>query len=833
MGIKNNHKSCPHCQSALTNISQHIDKNSKATYVDPVCGMSTDDPEKYIPYEYKGRTFYFCSTYCMEKFKKKPELYMDSPSSGRKEHLHMVKARYVCPMCSDISQDEPGTCPKCGMALEPAAGLSKTVYTCPMHPEVVQEEPGTCPKCGMALEAKNIMLEEEPNPEYLYMKRRLIAGAVLTTFLVIIAMGHMIPGISSLLPSFVSRYNQILQLILATPVVLWAGWPFFLRAVQSVRYRSPNMFTLIGLGVFAAYGYSVVATLMPGIFPPNMRTSNGGIAVYFEASAMIVILVLVGQVLELKAREKTGHAIRALLKLAPRSARKINENGVEEDIPLDAVKKGDLIRVRPGEKMPVDGIVLEGSSLVDESMISGEPVPVNKEPGNTVIGGTVNVNGTLVIKAERVGAEMLLSRIVQLVSEAQRSRAPIQRTADRVAAYFVPAVIIVALLSFVVWLLFGPEPRLPHALIAAVSVLIIACPCALGLATPMSIMVAMGKGASSGVLFRNAEALENMHRVDTLVVDKTGTLTEGKPRITKVYPCKGFSGDDVVLIAAAIERGSEHPLGEAILSEALKRELTIDGATGFRSLPGKGVYAVIEGDTCMVGNEPFLKEEGVDTSEVELVSREWQEEGKTVVWVARKGVLAGIVAIEDPIKSSTFRAVNLLHKNKVKIIMVTGDGRRTAEKVALLLGIDRVVAEVLPEEKLRIVQSLKNEKHIVAMAGDGINDAPALAAADVGIAMGTGTDVAIESADVTLVKGDLVGIVRARILSGATVRNIRQNLFFAFVYNMLGVPIAAGALYPVLGILLSPIIAAAAMSFSSVSVISNALRLRKIELDVE
>ncbi|SFM49455.1 heavy metal translocating P-type ATPase [Thermodesulforhabdus norvegica] len=834
MGMDNSHGSCPHCRNIMLKAAQEIGRTEKKRYVDPVCGMSTDDPSEYLSYSYRGQIFYFCSAHCLNKFKENPDFYLSGKVGGAERAAHVKGARYICPMCPEVSQDRPGNCPKCGMALEPdlSSLVSRKVYTCPMHPEVVQDFPGTCPKCGMALEARDVAVEEGPNPEFLEMKRRFWGALIFVVPLMIVAMLHMILDIGSGLPTWVLKNHQYLQLLLATPVVVWAGWPFYVRAVQSLRYLSPNMFTLIGLGVLAAYLYSLVAVLFSRAFPESMRTPDGTVPVYFEASAMIILLVIVGQLLEIKAREKTGQAIKALLGLAPKTARKISEDGSEADIPLDSVQKGDLLRVRPGEKIPVDGLVIEGSSNVDESMISGEPLPVQKKPGDMVIGGTLNGNGTMIIRAERVGSEMLLSRIVRLVSEAQRSRAPMQRIADRVAAYFVPSVIGTALLAFFIWSVWGPEPRLSYALVAAVSVLIIACPCALGLATPMSITVAMGKGASLGILFRNAEALENMHRIDTLVVDKTGTLTEGKPQVTCVLTAGGFAEEDVLAMAAAVEKGSEHPLASAITSEATRRGLAVEEAEKFENFPGKGVSALLNGKTCLVGSERFLRDQSIDTGDMKKEALRWQAEGKTVIWVAVDGMAAGILGIEDPIKPTTGRAIEFLRKEAIEIVMVTGDGRQSAEAVASRLGINRVIAEVLPEEKYQIVQNFKREGRFVAMAGDGINDAPALAASDVGIAMGNGTDVAIESADVTLIKGDLRGIVRAIILSRATVRNIRQNLFFAFIYNTLGVPIAAGLLYPFFGVLLSPVIAAAAMSLSSLSVISNALRLRKVRAEV-
>ncbi|MBW1646426.1 MAG: copper-translocating P-type ATPase [Deltaproteobacteria bacterium] len=735
-------------------------------------------------------------------------------------------------MHPEIRQDHPGSCPKCGMALEPLTPVVQTAgieYTCPMHPEIIQDTPGNCPLCGMALEPKTIVPAAAENPEYDDMRRRFVIGAILTVPLVLVAMRGLL-GLDGLIESLVppSRLNW-LEMLLATPVVLWAGWPFFTRGLQSVRNRSLNMFTLIALGVSVAYGYSVAAVVAPGIFPASLRAADGSVAVYFEAAAVIVVLILLGQVLELRARSQTGTAIRRLLDLSPKTARRLEADGTERDIPLEMVQPGDRLRVRPGEKIPVDGVVLAGRSRVDESMISGEPLPVSKEPGDQVVGATVNGKGSLVIRAEKVGSDTLLARIVQMVAEAQRSRAPIQKLADRVAGYFVPAVIVVALAAFAAWYLVGPEPRLAHALIAAVSVLIIACPCALGLATPMSIMVATGKGATMGVLFKNAEAIETLRQVDTLVVDKTGTLTEGKPRLTGVVPASGFTEKELLTAAATLEKGSEHPLGEAIVAGARARNLDLDAdVADFSSHTGKGVSGMVAGRRVLLGNQRLLADFGVPVS-LAAAADARRQQGETVIMVAIDGTPAGLLAVADPIKETTPEAVRQLHAEGVRIVMLTGDSRLTANAVAARLGIDEVIAEVLPAAKAAVVQKLQDEGHLTAMAGDGINDAPALALARVGIAMGTGTDVAMESAGVTLVKGDLTGIVRARKLSRATMANIRQNLFFAFIYNSLGVPVAAGVLYPWLGIRLSPVIAAAAMSLSSVSVIVNALRLRRLK----
>jgi Cu+-exporting ATPase len=736
-------------------------------------------------------------------------------------------------MCPGVAEDEPVPCPHCGMALErvqPVSFGQPLRYTCPMHPEVVQDGPGDCPICGMALEpadADEAGLASDP--EYLYMRRRFIVASALAVPLLFLAMGDMLPGepMSRLLGHTARPW---LELLLATPICLWAGWPFLQRAWSSIRTRHLNMFTLIGLGVGVAYCYSLVATLVPGLFPAAFRDAGGQVQVYFEAAGVIVALVLLGQVLELRARSRTGQAIRSLLGLAPTRARKVTPCGHEKDIPLQDVKPGDNLRVRPGEKIPVDGSVLEGSSRVDESMISGEPIPVAKNPGDAVIGATLNGTGSLLIKAEKVGADTLLARIVHLVGEAQRSRAPIQKLADRVAGWFVPAVVFCALLTFVAWALWGPQPAMAFAIINAVAVLIIACPCALGLATPMSIVAATGKGAESGILFRNAEAIEQLRAVDVLLVDKTGTLTEGKPALIDVRAAEGFRADDVLARAAALERHSEHPLAAAIVAGAESRQLTAHTASDFESVTGQGITGRVEGRAIALGNQALMTSLHVDTTALTDAAELLRRDGATVLWAVMDGRLAALISIADPVKDSTPEAIAALHEEGLKVVMVTGDSRQTAEAVAAGLGIDEVVAEVQPQQKLDVLRRYQSQGHTVAMAGDGINDSPALAAADVGIAMGTGTDIAMESADVTLVKGDLRGIVKARRLSRLTVANIRQNLFFAFLYNGLGVPLAAGVLYPFTGLLLSPMIAAAAMSFSSVSVISNALRLRRVEL---
>ena len=743
-----------------------------------------------------------------------------------------TKTEYTCPMHAEVRQSKPGSCPKCGMALEPIAIMqanTKTEYTCPMHPEIVRDAPGSCPICGMALEPRTVTGGEEQNEELIDMSRRFKIGLILTIPLLVIAMSDAIPG-QPLQHTVSMGLLKYIQLALATPVVLWGGRPFFARGWASIVNRSLNMFTLIAIGTGVAYAYSVVATFFPNIFPASFRNHGGEVGLYFEVSAVIVVLVLLGQVLELRARSHTGSAIRALLGLAPKTARVISENGSEEEIPLDLIKPGDRLRVRPGEKVPVDGVILEGTSAIDESMITGEPVPVEKIRGDRVTAGTVNGTGGFIMKAERVGSETLLAQIVRMVSEAQRSRAPIQRLADTVSSYFVPAVIVAAVVTVAVWALFGPEPRLAHAIVNAVAVLIIACPCALGLATPMSIMVGTGRGAAAGVLFKNAESLEVLEKVDTLVVDKTGTLTEGKPRLTSVVPLNGTSESDLLHFAGSIERGSEHPLAAAIVAGAREKNAKLSEGEEFQSVTGKGVTGKIDGHFVVLGNLALLEQLKIEAHSLLARAEALREEGETVMFVAVDRDPIGLLGVSDPIKESTPEAIAALRDDGIRIVMLTGDNRTTAEAVARKLGIDAVEADVLPEQKVDVIRRLQAEGRMVAMAGDGVNDAPALAQANVGVAMGTGTDVAIESADVTLIKGDLRGIVRARKLSRATMRNIRQNLFFAFVYNVLGIPIAAGALYPVFGLLLSPMIASAAMSFSSVSVIGNALRLRKVEL---
>jgi Cu+-exporting ATPase len=771
--------------------------------------MSVDPQKPAAKAGHGGKTYYFCSTRCAERFEKDPEKFIAAPGTADMEPHPAPLSHSVHPQLA-----------------APAQVASKNArYTCPMHPEIVQIGPGTCPICGMALEPMDVFAEVEADPEYDSMRRRFWVSAALSLPVLLLSMF----GGSSTRHLTPSLKNGI-EFLLATPVVLWGGWPFFERFWTSLVHRSPNMFTLIGLGTGAAYLDSVAATLFPQIFPISFSSADGAVPVYFEAAAVITTLVLLGQVLELKARSQTGAAIRALLGLAPKSARLIKEDGGEIDVPLESVKPGDKLRVRPGERVPVDGIVLEGASSVDESMISGEPIPVEKQPGARVTGATVNGTGSLVMRADRVGADTLLAQIVRMVSEAQRSRAPIQKLADVVAGYFVPIVIGIAVLTFIVWGVWGPSPRMAHALINAVAVLIIACPCALGLATPMSIMVATGKGATMGVLFKNAEAIELLRKVDTLVIDKTGTLTEGKPKLVAVKPADGQDEQRLLQLAASLERGSEHPLAAAIVTGAEARKISLIPAQDFKSLTGKGVRGRIEGKDVALGNRKLLDELGVAGSLLGDQAEAMRNDGQTVMFVTVEGRLAGLIGVADPIKLTTPEAIRRLRADGIRVVMLTGDSRTTANAVAAKLSIDEVIAEVLPEDKANIVKRLQGEGRFVAMAGDGINDAPALAQAQVGIAMGTGTDVAMESAGVTLVKGDLRGIVRARFLSRATMRNIRQNLFFAFIYNSLGVPVAAGVLYPFFGLLLSPMIAAAAMSFSSVSVIANALRLRKASL---
>ena len=766
---------------------------------DPVCGMTISPADAVGTVDYQGETYYFCSDSCLEQFRADPAAFVHPDEKAERA------ARTAAPSAADLEAE----------------------YTCPMHPEVRQKGPGSCPICGMALEPVNVTLETAPNHELIDMERRFKWSLVLTAPIVALMIDEFIPGqpLHHLLPMGALNW---FELALATPVVLWAGWPFFERGWASVVSRHLNMFTLIALGVAAAYGYSVVATVAPQLFPASFRMGDE-VAVYFEPAAVIVALVLLGQVLELRARSNTSAAIKSLLRLAPKTARRIAADGSDEDVPLEHVAVGDRLRVRPGERVPVDGVVVDGTTTVDESMVTGEPIPVEKTTGTRVTGGTVNGTGTFLMEAQRVGADTLLAQIVRMVSEAQRSRAPIQRLADRVSGWFVPIVIFVAIATFIVWSAFGPEPRLAHALVNAVAVLIIACPCALGLATPMSIMVGTGRGAELGVLFRDAAALEVLETITTIVVDKTGTLTEGKPRLVTIDPVGDVDRDTLLRLTASLENVSEHPLAAAIVSGARQEGLSLRDVTEFASTTGKGVTGVIEGRRVAIGNASHLEALGVDIAQLQSRADALRQGGQTIMFVAVDGNAAGIVGVADPIKGTTVDAIEQLHREGLTVVMLTGDNRTTAEAVARSVGIDRVEADVLPDQKASIVKRFQDRGERVAMAGDGINDAPALAQADVGIAMGTGTDVAMESAGVTLVKGDLRGIVRARRLSRATMKNIRQNLFFAFVYNTLGVPIAAGVLYPFVGLLLSPMIASAAMTFSSVSVIANALRLRRAE----
>ncbi len=782
-----------HPQPASSSV---VDGIRSSEVVDPVCGMRIAPEDAVGSQTHDGTAYYFCSVKCLEDFRANPE-------------------QFTRP--AEVLTSAPSASGK----------RDSAEYTCPMHPEIVRSGPGSCPICGMALEPRIVTRGEHANPELADMSRRFWVGLALALPVVVLEMGGHLASLHMLVPPRVSAW---LQLVLATPVVLWAGWPFFVRGWTSVLARSLNMFTLIAMGTGVAWAYSVVATLAPGLFPAAFRGMGGAVAVYFEAAAVITVLVLLGQVLELRARERTGGAIRALLDLAPKTALRVSDGGDDREVALEAVVVGDWLRVRPGDKVPVDGEIVQGKSSVDESLVTGESMPVAKAPGDKVIGGTINQTGSFVMRAEKVGRDTVLAQIVQMVADAQRSRAPIQRLADAVAAWFVPTVIAIAVLAFIGWLVWGPDPALSYALVAAVAVLIIACPCALGLATPVSIMVGVGRGAGAGVLIKNAEALERLEKVDTLVVDKTGTLTEGKPRVTAVVPAKGFEADELLRLAASLERGSEHPLAGAILAAAQERQLTLGDVQDFNAVTGKGVTGMVGGKRVALGNAKLLADLRIDAGALMQRAEELRAEGATVILAAVDDRAAGLLAIADPIKASTPDAIRALKTDGIRVVMLTGDNRTTARAVAAKLGITEIEAEVLPENKGQIVKQLRDQGRVIAMAGDGVNDAPALAAADVGIAMGTGTDVAMESAGVTLLKGDLRGIVRARRLSQATMRNIRQNLFFAFVYNVAGVPIAAGVLYPVFGILLSPIIAAAAMSLSSVSVVGNALRLRRVEL---
>ena len=795
---------------------------------DFVCGMEVnpDSPHRLI---YKDKNYLFCSASCLEKFRTNPQKYL---SKTKNEIPRISGETYSCPMHPERQNSEPGSCPQCGKALESNITKSthkKTEWTCPMHPQIIRTEAGSCPICGMALEPRTSFFEEEENPQLRDMSVRFRVGAVLTLPLLIIAMVHMLPGPMGI--HLISPvWQRWIELCLATPVVLWSGWPFFVRAWLSVINKNLNMFTLIGLGVAVAYSYSVIAAVLPMIFPAEFRDQYGNVAVYFEAAATITTLVLLGQVLELRARSRTGAAIKALLGLAPKTARKILPDGKEQDIPLDQVQPLDHLRVRPGEKIPVDGIIIEGLTSIDESMMTGESIPVEHQSGDQVIGATLNGTGSIIIEAQRVGSEMLLSQIVKMVSEAQRSRAPIQKTVDKISGYFVPIVVVIAVLTFILWSIFGPQPALAYGIINSVAVLIIACPCALGLATPMSIMVATGKGATEGILFKNAEAIEILQNINTLVVDKTGTLTVGKPKVVSVLSVNSRSQKEILHYAASIEQPSEHPLAAAILNSTKDQNIPISNAEQFISLTGRGVQGVIDNHKITFGNSTLIKESGISLSSVEKKANDLSATGQTVMFLTIDNKLEGMIGVADPIKESSFDAVKQLHNEKVDIVMLTGDTIVTAETVAKVLNINRVIAEVLPDKKAEVIKKIQKHGNTVAMAGDGINDAPALAQAQVGIAMGTGTDIAMESSDVTLVKGDLREITRAIRLSKATMRNIKQNLFFALIYNTIGIPVAAGILYFFSGILLSPIIAAAAMSFSSVSVITNSLQLRSIKL---
>lgn len=780
------------CSGSAAHHPGHDHSSMAETARDPVCGMKVKVATAKHTAVHEGHTYYFCNPKCLQKFTAEPDRY-----------LKPEEAAPAPPVA-------PGT-----------------IFTCPMHPQIRQVGPGSCPLCGMALEPAEVSLDAGPNHELIDMSRRMWIGLALSLPVVALEMGGHLTSLHMLLGQQVSNW---IQLVLATPVVLWAGWPFFVRGWQSLINRNLNMFTLIAIGTGVAWVYSVVAVLAPGLFPTAFRGGDGSVAVYFEAAAVITVLVLLGQVLELRARAQTSGAIRALLDLAPKTAQRLKDDGSDETVSLDVIAVGDRLRVRPGEKVPVDGEVLSGRSALDESMVTGESMPVTKTAGASLIAGTLNSTGALIMRADKVGRDTMLSRIVQMVAEAQRSRAPIQRMADQVSGYFVPVVIAVSIAAFVAWSIFGPEPRFSFGLVAAVAVLIIACPCALGLATPMSIMVGVGRGAQAGILIKNAEALEHMEKVDTLVVDKTGTLTEGKPKVVSIVPAKGFAEAAVLTLAASAEKASEHPLALAIVSEARDRKLDLSEVSDFDSPTGKGVTGTVDGRKVILGNAKFLKEFGVEPDTLESDAERLRLDGATAIFLAVDGVAAAVFAIADPVKSTTPEAIRALTAEKIRVVMLTGDNRTTAEAVARRLGIAEVEADVLPEQKSAVIQKLRAEGRVVAMAGDGVNDAPALAAADVGIAMGTGTDVAIESAGVTLLKGDLMGIVRARRLSEATMRNIRQNLFFAFAYNAAGVPIAAGVLYPAFGLLLSPIIAAAAMALSSFSVIANALRLRGFRL---
>jgi len=819
--------------------------------------MTVDPLRAAAQVEHAGKNYFFCGKDCADKFRLDPEAMLGrdrerkaakAATAQSNGHAHSPKplvqvdlaarksagaATYTCPMDPEIQQDHPGACPKCGMALEaevPLVPASRVEYTCPMHQEIVRSGPGSCPICGMALEPRTVSAAEPENPELALMSRRFWVCAALTVPVLVLGMADMLPGMP-LSHALSSRAVQWIEFILTTPVVLWGARPFFERGWRSIVTRNLNMFTLIAIGTGAAYLFSVAAVLAAQLFPPAFRGADGALPVYFEAAAAITTLVLLGQYLELRARSQTSNAIRALLSLSPKSARLVRGDGTELDVPIEHVQIGDSLRVRPGEKVPVDGVVLEGESSIDESLMSGEPVPVEKTAGGQVTGATVNGTGTFVMRAQRVGNETTLAQIVRMVSQAQRSRAPVQQLADKVASYFVPAVLVVAIITFILWALFGPEPRIPHGLINAVAVLIIACPCALGLATPMAIMVGTGRGALAGILLKNAESLERLEKVDTVVVDKTGTLTEGRPQVASIVAASpATSDDDVLHVAAALENASEHPLAAAILRAAFEKKITPAAVTNFRSVTGKGITATIDGREAVLGNRALFAQFGIPLNDLDAKAVKLESDGQTVTFVALNGAAIGLIAVADPVKASTVPAIAALRKDKIRVVMLTGDNRSTAQALARKLGLDDFQAEVLPDQKAAVVKKLQSEGRIVAMAGDGVNDAPALTQADVGIAMGTGTDVALESAGITLLKGDLGGIARARKLSEATMRNIRQNLFFAFAYNSVGIPMAAGLLYPFFHLLLSPIFASAAMTFSSLSVIANALRLRRLQL---
>ena len=856
---------------------------------DPVCGMNVDPAQAKATAQHAGKTYYFCCQGCATKFSAAPDAYLNGKTTPGHAHqagmvqlgrattglntiapaapapsavapaslapesipqhpadiavepgpkragkpLKDLTRTYVCPMHPEVRQDHPGPCPKCGMALEPEIIVepeTKIEYTCPMHPEIVQDKPGNCPKCGMTLEPRAVAAEEQ-NPELDVMAVRFWLSLALTVPILLFGMSYGMPG-RGLMSWFSARTSAWIELMLSTPVVLWGGLPFFQRGWASIKNRSANMFTLIAMGIGIAYLYSLVAVLFPSIFPASFRGQNGNVPVYFEAAATITTLVLLGQVLELRARERTGGAIRSLLKLSPRTARLVRADGTEIDIPLQEIAVGDTLRVRPGEKVPTDGVVADGSSSVDESLMSGEPIPVEKIEGSRVVGGTVNGTGTFVMRADRVGGETVLAQIVRMVGEAQRSRAPVQKLADRVASYFVPAVILVSLLTFIAWSLLGPQPKFAYALLNAIAVLLIACPCALGLATPVAIMVGTGRGALEGVLVKNAETLEILEKVDTIVLDKTGTITEGRPRVVSIVPAAGHDELGVLRLAATLERPSEHPLAGAVLAAAKERDVAAGDLADFHYRTGKGITGTIDAKQAALGNRALFADIGVPLGDLEARAQTLESEGQTVMFVGAEGKVVGLLGVADPVKSTAPDAVKELHRQGLRIVMLTGDSGRVAKFVAEKLGIARVEAEILPGQKSEIIKRLQAEGRTVAMAGDGVNDAPALSQANVGIAMGTGTDVAMASAGITLLRGDLRGIVRARALSRATMRNIRQNLFFAFIYNTAGVPIAAGVLYPFFGVLLSPVLASAAMTFSSVSVIGNALRLRRAKLNV-